>query len=249
MGKIENKLIVAGPCAVEKKMQLYNTVKHIYNYTDVIRAGIWKGRTSPNSYPGVGEKALPWIQDIQNQYQIPVAIEVGNTKHVELALKYDIKIMWLGARTTVNPFAVQDIAESVRNLNVEIWIKNPIVSDLKLWIGAVNRFNRVGIKNIKTIHRGFYTDNNIHYRNNPRWDLLADFRKKYSEIPVLSDPSHIAGDTKYIEKLSLNSIKEGVDGFMFEVHHDPNKALSDKQQQLNPKDFKLLIDKLSIQCN
>jgi len=246
MGKIKNKLIVAGPCAVEKKSQLYNTVKHIYNYTDIIRAGIWKGRTSPNSYPGVGEKALPWIQDIQNQYQIPAAIEVGNTRHVELALKYDIKIMWLGARTTVNPFAVQDIAESVRNLNIEIWIKNPIVSDLKLWIGAINRFHRVGVKNIKTIHRGFYSDNTINYRNHPRWDLLKDFKKQYSEIPVLSDPSHLTGDTKHIEQLSLESFKEGVDGFMFEVHNNPHEALSDQKQQLNPKAFKALIDKLTI---
>jgi chorismate mutase len=228
MGKIKNKLVVAGPCAVEKKSQLYNTVKHICNYTDIIRAGIWKGRTSPKSYPGVGEKALPWIQDIQNQYQIPAAIEVGNTRHVELALKYDIKIMWLGARTTVNPFAVQD---------------------LKLWIGAINGFHRVGVKNIKTIHRGFYSDNNINYRNHPRWDLLKEFKTKYSEIPVLSDPSHLTGDTKHIEKLSLESLKEGTDGFMFEVHNNPHEALSDQKQQLNPKDFKALIDKLSIKCN
>ena len=244
MVKIKNKLIIGGPCAVENKMQLYNTFQRIHNHVDVFRAGIWKGRTSPKNYSGFGIKALPWIRDIQKKYNIPVAIEVGTTKHVELALKYDVRKIWLGARTTVNPFAVQEIAESLRNTDIDIWIKNPIISDMGLWTGAIERFNRVGIKKIKTIYRGFYSEKKKTYRNEPRWDLLKVFRKHYAHIPIIFDPSHLSGDTKYIGNLVQNINREIVSGFMFEVHDNPNEALSDKNQQLDPEEFKMIVNKL-----
>ena len=239
----KDKLIIAGPCAVENKLQLYNTFKSLNNHIDFFRAGIWKGRTSPKSYPGYGLKALPWIQDIQKKFQIPAAIEVGTARHVELALKYDIKTMWIGARTTVNPFSTQEIAESVRNCDVEIWIKNPIISDIKLWIGAIERFSRCGVKKIKTIYRGFYSEKNIKYRNDSKWDLVEIINEKYSEIPIIFDPSHLSGNTNYIENLVKNTREDLINGFMFEVHNNPKEALSDKKQQLTPEEFKYLINK------
>jgi len=242
MEKVKDKLIIAGPCAVENREQMYKTFQSIHNYADIFRAGIWKGRTSPKSYDGCGEQALPWIQDVQKEFKMSVAIEVGTAKHVELALKYDIKMMWVGARTTANPFALQEIAESVRSLNVEMWIKNPIISDMKLWEGAIERFHRVGVKNIKTIYRGFYSDNLQKYRNHPRWDLLKKFREKNAKIPIVFDPSHLAGDTKYIKDLAITAKDQGISGFMFEVHNNPKQALSDKKQQLNPEQFKDLIE-------
>ena len=239
----KDKLIIAGPCAVENKLQLYNTFKAIHKYIDFFRAGIWKGRTSPKNYAGFGEKALPWIRDIQKKYRIPVAIEVGTTKHVELALKYDVKQIWIGARTTVNPFAVQELAEALRNTEIDVWVKNPIISDIGLWTGAIERFERVGIKDIKTIYRGFHSEKNTKYRNEPRWDLVETFKHYYPNIPILFDPSHLSGNTKHIGSLVQNTHRS-INGFMFEVHNNPNKALSDKEQQLNPEEFKLIIQKL-----
>ncbi len=246
MEKIDNQTIIAGPCAVEGKSQLYDTVKNIYLHTHIIRAGIWKGRTSPQDYSGVGEEGLTWIQDLQKKYHRPFAIEVGTVRHVELALKKNIKIMWLGARTTVNPFAVEELAASFRGLNVEVWVKNPIIPDIKLWIGAIERLRRVGVKNIKTIHRGFYSEQKKPYRNHPRWDLLNDFQHYCPEIPIICDPSHIAGDTDHIDVISRDAKKKNVDGFMFEVHNNPQKALSDSRQQLTPNNFKQLMGNLNF---
>jgi chorismate mutase len=244
MAKTKEQIIIAGPCAVENKSQLYKTFKSIYHHIDVFRAGIWKGRTSPNNYPGYGVKALPWIRDLQKKYQIPVAVEVGTTKHVELALKYDIEKIWVGARTTVNPFAIQEIAESLRNTDIDIWVKNPIISDMGLWTGAIERFERAGIKKIKTIYRGFYSEKNKKYRNEPRWDLVEIFKKYYSDIPILFDPSHLSGNTKHIEHLVQSIDREMLSGFMFEVHNNPVEALSDKHQQLDPEEFKMIINTL-----
>lgn len=245
MEKNKKKIIIAGPCAVEKKEQFYNTVERIYHYAHIIRAGVWKGRTSPKDYSGSGEEALSWIEDVQNKYKIRVAIEVGTTRHVELALQYNIKILWIGARTTVNPFSVQEIAESMRGLDVEVWIKNPIIPDLKLWVGAIERFQNIGLNQLKSIHRGFYSETQTTYRNNPRWKLLKKFRQIYPHMPIISDPSHITGNTKYIYKIAKKACQENVDGLMFEVHNSPNEALSDKKQQLTPKEFQSLLKKIN----
>jgi len=245
MVKNNNKIIIAGPCAIEKESQLYNIVEQIYAYTDIIRAGIWKARTSPKDYPGVGAIGLPWLQNIQKKYQTPVAIEVGTPKHIELALKHNITKFWIGARTTANPFAVQEIAEVIKGLNIELWIKNPIISDLKLWSGAIERMYNVGVENIKIIHRGFYSEKTIIYRNAPRWELLENFKRLYPDIQIICDPSHIAGDKKYIYKISETAYLKKLNGLMIEVHNSPETALSDKKQQLNPKEFKNLLLKLN----
>tara|TARA_Y100001968_G_C19219412_1_gene648936 strand:- start:137 stop:889 length:753 start_codon:yes stop_codon:yes gene_type:complete len=237
--------IIAGPCAIESKKQLYETIKKIHAHIDVIRAGLWKGRTSPASYSGIGKKGLPWLKDIQKKYSLPIAIEVGTTEHIDLALKYDIRVFWIGARTTVNPFSVQEIATSLKGVDAEIWIKNPIIPDLKLWVGAIERFKKTGIENIQTIHRGFYCDRKIIYRNNPKWSLLEKFRKMYPNMPIICDPSHIAGNQKYIYQIAKKACNKGIDGLMVEVHNNPNAAKSDHAQQLNPVRFKRLLSSLN----
>ena len=239
-----NPLIIAGPCALETQEQFYSTVHSIYNYTDIIRVGVWKARTSPKNYPGIGHKGLPWIQSVQKKYKTPVAIEIGTPQHVEFALKYDVRFFWLGARTTVNPFYVQEIAESLRGVSVEVWVKNPIFADVKLWTGAIERLKRVGLKNIKIIHRGFHSEKKMIYRNNPKWSLVNAFRRNHPSIPVICDPSHIAGNKKHIYELARRACGQRVDGLMIEVHNSPSNALSDSAQQLSPKEFKQLLARL-----
>jgi chorismate mutase len=246
MGKNNKKIIVAGPCAIETKSGLLSIVKHIHNHVNIIRAGVWKARTLPKNYSGRGSEALKWIEYVQHRYNIPFAIEVGTKTHVELALKYNIKIFWIGARTTSNPFAVQEIADSLSNLDVEIWIKNPIFSNIDLWFGAIKRFQLNKITKIKVIHRGFYEENEEKYRNSPRWDLLDRFRNRYPSIPIICDPSHIAGKRDLIYQTSKKALQENVDGLMIEVHHNPNKALSDKDQQLSPLEFETLLTQLKL---
>ena len=238
-------MIIAGPCAIESKSQLENTFQSIYRHIDIFRAGVWKARTSVSAYSGYGNSSLKWLHHLQNKYSVPVAIEVGTPKHVELALLNGIKVFWVGARTTVNSFYVQEISESLRGVDAEIWIKNPIYTDLNLWYGAINRMEQVGLKKIKAIHRGFYDESNILYRNNPRWDLLNTFQKHCPYIPVICDPSHIAGKSDLISEVCGRAIVEGVDSFMIEAHEDPDQALSDSLQQLKPLELIELIKKLS----
>ena len=243
--KKKNNLIIAGPCAVENKEQFYNICDQIHNYTDIIRAGIWKGRTSPKDYHGVGKKALSWANAVQKKYNIPVAIEIAHSKHVELAIKHNIKIIWLGARTTANPFSVEEISQAIKGLDIEVWVKNPIVPDIKLWSGAIERLNKKGITRLKTIHRGFYSDTKTTYRNHPRWRLVNSFKKLYPNMPIICDPSHISGDHKYIYEIAKNAYTKKYDGLMIEVHDSPKNALSDKNQQLKPSQFKNLLNKLN----
>lgn len=242
--EINKKIIVAGPCAIEKKQQFVKTVDSIYKYVDCIRCGVWKARTSPRDYPGKGTQALKWIQNAQKNYNTPFAIEVGTKTHVELALEHDINILWLGARTTSNPFSVQEIADSVKGLNTEIWIKNPIFADLELWFGAIERLKS---NNIKVIHRGFYKEKTHKYRNPPRWDLVKKFKNFYPDIPIICDPSHISGKRSLIYEVCEEAMNRGAHGLMLEVHTNPEKALSDSNQQLKPKDFIKLISKLNLE--
>ena len=240
------KIIIAGPCAIETKEQFFKTIESIYHNTDIIRCGVWKARTSPNSYSGQGEKALKWIKEAQEKYNICCAIEVGTLRHLNLAMQYQIQHFWIGARTTSNPFAVEEIAQNIKNKNVEIWIKNPMFPDFKLWIGAVERFQKNKNNNIKLIHRGFFLEDSKKYRNQPRWDLVKKIRNKYPEIPIICDPSHIAGKRTLIQRVCEQALEEQIDGLMIEVHHKPNQALSDAQQQLCPKKFKKLLLNLGL---
>jgi len=245
MEKNNKFTIIAGPCAIETKDQFFDTIRHIHNFTDVIRCGVWKARTSPNNFSGQGDKALTWIQQASKKYNTPVAIEVGTKHHVEIALKHNINIFWIGARTTTNPFAIQEIAETVKGLNTEIWIKNPIFPDLELWFGAIERFKRNETQKIKVIHRGFFSEKKSNYRNPPRWDLLKKFQDKYPNIPVICDPSHIAGNRKLVPNTTEKAIKMGIRNLMIEVHNQPQKALSDSKQQLTPLEFIKLIEQLN----
>lgn len=244
MVKNNQPIIIAGPCAIENKNQFASTIQNIYNNVDIVRCGVWKGRTSPKSYPGKGTPSLTWIKEAQKKYKTPFAIEIGTVNHIQLALENDIKIFWIGARTTSNPFAVEELAKKLKNLNIEIWIKNPIFSDLKLWFGAIERLYINNLRNLKVIHRGFYSEQSTQYRNPPRWDLLKKFQAQYPNIPIIFDPSHICGDKKLISKVSKKALEFGVDGLMIEVHNNPEEALSDKNQQLNPVEFKQLLDTL-----
>ena len=236
--------IIGGPCAVESRFQVETTYRTIYKHIDVFRAGVWKGRTYPDSYSGYGDGALDWLMQLQSKYSKPVAVEVGTAKHVALALKHNINIVWIGARTTVNSFYVQEIAEALRGTEAELWVKNPIYADLNLWYGAINRMSQVGIKDIKAIHRGFFSENDLKYRNSPRWELVNIFRGFFPDIPVICDPSHISGKSNLLESLSIKAIEENMNGLMVEVHNNPKQARSDVSQQITPLKFIDLVHKI-----
>ena len=237
----KNPIIIAGPCAIETKNQFFETIEQIHGHVDFIRCGVWKARTSPKNYAGKGNESLYWIQSAQKKYNIPFAIEIGTQAHIKRATKHNINTFWIGARTTSNPFSVQEIAEFLKGSDVEIWIKNPIFSEIKLWFGAIERLYMQNIKNIKVIHRGFHSENPTKYRNNPRWDLLKKFKLTYPNTPIILDPSHIAGKRSLISEVVKKGLELGVNGFMLEVHNNPTKALSDKDQQLTPIEFKKLL--------
>lgn len=240
----DKKIIIAGPCAIESKKQFFSIAKEIHSNINFLRCGVWKARTNPYSFSGVGLKALDWVQEIQKKFNVKCAVEVGTTEHVQLALKHKIKTMWLGARTTCNPFIVEQISSCVKNKEVEIWIKNPIFADMKLWFGAIERFKNKGVSNIKVIHRGFFSENKEKYRNPPRWDLLVEFKKKYPEIPLICDPSHISGNKNLIREVTNQAVKYNVSGFMVEVHENPENALSDSMQQLDLIEFREFLSNL-----
>jgi len=233
--------IIAGPCSVNSEEELYKTAKEIHNYIDVLRCGVWKARTNPNSFNGSGDITINWLYNISKELELPVAIEVGIPSHIEKALKKNIRIFWIGARTTVNPFYINELCEVLKGENVEVWIKNPIYPDIKLWIGAFERFEKFGINNLKAIHRGFFPYYKSKYRNNPQWKLVDEFKEKFPEIELICDPSHIAGNTKLLESISKKALKKGMNGLMIETHCKPENALSDARQQINPGQLKKLI--------
>lgn len=238
--------LMAGPCSVETKAQVFETARQLKEIPELthFRAGVWKPRTSPKSFEGLGEKALPWLEEIQKEFQLPVAIEVAHPKHIELALKYGITHLWLGARTTVSPFSVQEISEALKGTEANIFIKNPINPDIKLWAGAVERIEKAGIKNIALIHRGFSAFHE-ELRYPPLWHLALEMMDKHQELPFLCDPSHICGSRKTLKEVAQASLNFGASGLMLESHRDPSKAWSDSEQQLTPQDLKILLKQLS----
>ena len=240
------KTIIAGPCSVETKEQLYKTTKLLLESTklDILRAGIWKPRTSPQSFEGLGKKALPWLREIKKELNIPVAIEVASTKHVEQALEHDIDYLWLGARTTVSPFSVQELANALEGTKASVFIKNPINPDIKLWSGAVERIHKAGIQNIALIHRGFSAPNS-ELRYPPMWHLVLAMKELHKDLPMLCDPSHICGERHLIPKIAQTALNFGADGLMLESHFDPNSAWSDAKQQLTPEDLSILLKAIS----
>jgi chorismate mutase len=230
-------LIVSGPCSAETEEQVVETAVQLQQTgkVDVMRAGIWKPRTRPGSFEGIGTKGLPWLQRAKKLTGIPVAVEVATAKQVEDALHFEVDILWLGARTTVNPFSVQEVADALRGVDVPVLIKNPINPDLELWIGAVERVAKAGIKQIGLIHRGFSSYGNSEYRNAPMWHLAIEMKRRFPEMLFINDPSHICGRRDILMDVAQTAIDLDFDGLIIESHVDPDKAWSDAKQQITPE--------------
>ncbi len=242
-------LCIAGPCSAENMEQVQRIAAFLapLPYVHALRFGVWKPRTRPNTFQGIGKKALRWLKDLQVRYEKPIVIEVGSPKHIEEALKLGFQHFWIGARTTVNPFLVQSLADAVQGVSsIEVIVKNPVNPDLGLWIGAIERFLKAGVQHISACHRGFSVYLPGRYRNEPYWELPLKLRQHFPNIPLLCDPSHIAGKRALVLEVAQKAIDLGFDGIMVEVHPNPEEALSDKQQQLTPEDFLHLISQLRI---
>lgn len=236
--------IIAGPCSAESEKQLFDIAQQIKDNANVFRAGVWKPRTKPNSFEGIGKEALKWLKTVQQEVGLQVATEVATAKHVELCLKAGIDIVWIGARTTVNPFYVQEIAQALQGVDVPIFVKNPIHPDLGLWLGAFERLNKAGIKQLTAIHRGFYCYEKSAFRNEPKWELPIKLREEVRELPIICDPSHIAGDSQMIAEVSQIAMDLNFDGLMVETHINPKTALSDAEQQITPKELQQILTQL-----
>ncbi|MDQ6814500.1 MAG: chorismate mutase [Bacteroidota bacterium] len=237
-------LIISGPCSAETEEQVIETATRLKatGKVDVLRAGIWKPRTRPGSFEGVGTKGLSWLNQAKKITGLPVAIEVATGKQVEDALHFDVDVLWIGARTTVNPFSVQEVADALRGANVPVLIKNPINPDLELWIGAVERVAKAGIKNIGLIHRGFSSYGNTEYRNAPMWHLAIEMKRRNPTMMIINDPSHISGNRTLLQSVAQKAIDLDYDGVMIESHIDPDKAWSDAKQQVTPERLSEILD-------
>ncbi len=230
-------LIISGPCSAETEEQVIETATQLAatGKVDMLRAGIWKPRTRPGMFEGIGTKGLGWLNQAKKITGLPIAIEVATAKQVEDALHFDIDMLWIGARTTVNPFSVQEVADALRGVNVPVFIKNPINPDVELWTGAVERVAKAGIKKIGLIHRGFSSYGNTDYRNAPMWHLAIEMKRRNPELMMINDPSHICGNRHMLQDVAQKAIDLDFDGLMIESHMDPDKAWSDAKQQVTPE--------------
>jgi chorismate mutase len=240
--------VIAGPCSAESREQVLQTAEQIAAIKKVkaFRAGVWKPRTRPGSFEGAGNAALPWLQEVQQTYGLPVTIEVAQPEHVEAALKHGINFFWIGARTTANPFSVQELAEAFKGADCTVMVKNPIHPDLQLWIGAIERVMQSGVARVAAIHRGFHTSTKNTFRNTPMWQLPIELKVQFPQLPLICDPSHICGRRDLIFDVAQNALDLGMNGLMIESHVNPDAALSDKMQQLLPVDLASLLGNLKI---
>lgn len=240
-------LIIAGPCSAETESQVMETADRLdKSRVSIYRAGIWKPRTKPDSFEGVGAKGLKWLRRVKEEFGLLPAIEVANANHVRLALEYDIDVLWIGARTTVNPFTVQEIAEALRDTKKTVLVKNPVNPDLELWIGAVERLKAQNIQNIGAIHRGFSTYKKTKYRNNPQWQIALDFMNRMPDIPLICDPSHICGNREGLFDVAQMAFNFEFAGLMIETHPNPDDAWSDAKQQITPETLSGMLDRLVL---
>lgn len=237
-------LIISGPCSAETEEQVLSTAQRLAatGKVDVLRAGIWKPRTRPGSFEGIGTKGLVWLQQAKKLTGLPITVEVATGKQVEDALHFDVDILWIGARTTVNPFSVQEVADALRGVNVPVLIKNPINPDLELWTGAVERVSKSGVKELGLIHRGFSSYGNTEYRNAPMWHLAIEMKRRNPELIMINDPSHICGRRDILLEVAQKAIDLDYDGLMIESHIDPDKAWSDAKQQVTPEKLAEMLD-------
>ncbi|MDD7100394.1 MAG: bifunctional 3-deoxy-7-phosphoheptulonate synthase/chorismate mutase type II [Bacteroidaceae bacterium] len=243
----ERPIVIAGPCSAETEEQVMTTARQLAGKgCHMFRAGVWKPRTKPGGFEGNGEKALPWMKQVKDETGMLTATEVATPEHVELALKYDIDILWVGARTSANPFAMQSLADSLKGVDVPVLVKNPVNPDLELWIGALERINGAGIKRLGAIHRGFSSYEKKLYRNMPMWQIPIELHRRIPNLPIINDPSHIGGRRDLIAPLCQQAMDLGMDGLIVESHCSPDEAWSDASQQVTPDILDYILSMLVI---
>lgn len=244
----DEHLFIAGPCSAESRNQMLDTARLIRQIPAIrgFRAGIWKPRTRPGSFEGIGEKGLEWLREVKQETGLLTATEVAYPDHVEKCLQYDVDILWIGARTTGNPFSVQEIAEALRGSDKIVLVKNPTNPDLDLWIGAIERLAKTGITKLGAIHRGFYPFEKTRLRNIPKWELVIELKRLYPNLPIIGDPSHIAGSPDFIEEISQKALDLNYNGLMIESHITPKLAKSDAAQQVTPAWLADMLERLHI---
>lgn len=253
---MKERIWIAGPCAAESREQLLTTAKQLVEQATVanlnlhyFRAGAWKMRSAPDSFTGAGDVALSWLQEVQQSVGVPVCVEVMNAQQVELCTKHDIRAFWVGARTTVNPVEVQQIADAVRHTDFTVMVKNPIVPDLKLWMGNVERFLNADVASVMAVHRGFTDAQENIFRNAPMWQIPIELKVRIPELPILCDPSHLCGQVRWISEVAQLAMNYGFNGLMTECHHNPSQALSDAEQQMTPAEWAELISRLDLRSD
>lgn len=243
----ERPIVIAGPCSAETEEQVMTTARQLKQKgCHMFRAGVWKPRTKPGGFEGNGEAALPWMKAVKDETGMLVATEVAKPEHVELCLKYGIDILWIGARTTANPFAMQDLADSLQGVDVPVFVKNPVNPDLELWIGAMERINQAGVKRMAAIHRGFSSYDKKIYRNLPMWQIAMELHRRVPNLPIICDPSHIGGRRELIAPLCQQAMDLGFDGLLVESHCCPDEAWSDAKQQVTPDVLDYILSLLVV---
>lgn len=239
--------LIAGPCSAETREQVLKTAEGLSALPlDYYRAGIWKPRTRPGEFEGVGNSAIPWLQEVKNQFGLKISTEVAKAEHVEAVLKAGFDMIWIGARSTANPFTVQEIADALKGVNIPVMVKNPTNPDLKLWIGAIERVEKAGIKEISAIHRGFSVYEKTLYRNNPNWQIPIDLKQELPTIPLICDPSHIGGRDYLLLEIAQRAFDLRYDGLMIETHCSPKDAWTDAKQQITPTELSTLLNSLKV---
>lgn len=243
----ERPFVIAGPCSAETEEQVVTTAKQLFEKgCHLFRAGIWKPRTKPGGFEGKGDEALPWLANVKKETGMLVSTEVATPEHVEKALQHGIDFLWVGARTTANPFAMQALADSLRGVDIPVLVKNPVNPDLELWIGALERLNQAGVKRLGAIHRGFSSYDKKIYRNLPMWQIPIELRRRYPPLPLICDPSHISGRRDLIAPLCQQAMDLGFDGLLVESHCNPDEAWSDAMQQITPEVLDYILSLLVI---
>ena len=240
-------LVISGPCSAETEEQVMTTARALHKAgVKIFRAGVWKPRTKPGGFEGLGVEAFPWLNRVKEELGMYVAVEVANAKHVKEALDHHVDIIWIGARTTANPFSVQEIADALEGTDIPVLIKNPVNPDVELWIGAIERIHKAGIRRIGAIHRGFSSADKKIYRNLPQWHIPIELHRQLPNLPLICDPSHIGGKRELIAPISQQAMDLNFDGLIIETHCNPDKAWSDASQQVTPEVLELILDNLVI---
>jgi len=246
--KGSSPLVISGPCSAESYTQVMDVARKLAAIPQVrvFRAGLWKPRTRPSAFEGVGEVGLQWLKDVQQETGLLTAVEVARPEHVEACLKNNVDILWLGARTVVNPFSVQELSEVLKGVDIPVMVKNPLNPDISLWLGALERLNQAGIRKLAAIHRGFYYYRHALYRNQPMWEIPIELQRQIPDLPVICDPSHICGRRDLLLQVSQKALDLEMAGLMIESHIDPDHALTDANQQITPFDLETLLGSLIV---